>query len=62
PWPLPTAREYIDLVLEYISHLPSTLVLERFVSQSPPEYVIAPLWGLKNYQFTNLVKEMKDKE
>ena len=62
PWALPTAREYIDLVLEYISHLPSTLVLERFVSQSPPEYVIAPLWGLKNYQFTNLVKEMKDKE
>ena len=56
PWPLPTAEEYIDLVLEYISHLPSTLVLERFVSQSPPEYVIAPQWGLKNYEFTNLVK------
>ena len=62
PWPLPTAREYIDLVLEYISHLPPTLVLERFVSQSPPEYVIAPQWGLKNYQFTNLVKEMINKE
>ena len=61
PWPLPTAQEYIDLVLEYISHLPPTLVLERFVSQSPPEYVIAPQWGLKNYQFTNLVKEMINK-
>lgn len=56
PWTLPTAQEYINLVLEYISHLPSTLVLERFVSQSPPEYVIAPQWGLKNYEFTNLVK------
>ena len=56
PWPLPTAEEYIDLVLEYISHLPTSLVLERFVSQSPPEYVIAPKWGLKNYEFTNLVK------
>ena len=56
PWPLPTAEEYIDLVLEYISHLPTSLVLERFVSQSPPEYVIAPQWGLKNYEFTNLVK------
>lgn len=59
PWPLPTAQEYIDLVLEYISHLPSTLVLERFVSQSPPEYVIAPQWGLKNYEFTNLVKKVQ---
>ena len=57
PWPLPTAEEYIDLVLEYISHLPSNLVLERFVSQSPPEFVIAPQWGLKNYEFTNLVKQ-----
>lgn len=56
PWPVPTAQDYIDLVLEYISHLPSTLVLERFVSQSPPEFVIAPQWGLKNYEFTNQVK------
>ena len=57
PWPLPTAEEYVDLVLEYISHLPSSLVLERFVSQSPPEYVIAPRWGLKNHEFTTLVKK-----
>ena len=62
PWPVPTAEEYIDLVLEYISHLPSTLVLERFVSQSPPEYVIAPQWGLKNYEFTNLVKQKMKKK
>ena len=57
PWPLPTAEEYVDLVLEYISHLPPSLVLERFVSQSPPEYVIAPRWGLKNHEFTALVKK-----
>ena len=57
PWPLPTAEEYVDLVLEYISHLPPSLVLERFVSQSPPEYVIAPRWGLKNNEFSALVKK-----
>ena len=57
PWPLPTAEEYVDLVLEYISHLPSSLVLERFVSQSPPEYVIAPRWGLKNHEFATLVNK-----
>ena len=57
PWPLPTAEEYVDLVLEYISHLPPSLVLERFVSQSPPEYVIAPRWGLKNHEFATLVKK-----
>ena len=57
PWLLPTAEEYVDLVLEYISHLPPSLVLERFVSQSPPEYVIAPRWGLKNHEFSALVKK-----
>jgi len=31
------------------------LVLERFASQSPPELLVAPHWGLKNYEFTNLL-------
>lgn len=55
-WAVPTAEEYIDLVLRYISRLPSRLVLERFVSQSPPEMVIAPQWGLKNHEFANLLR------
>ena len=28
------------------------IALERFVSQSPKELLIAPDWGLKNYEFT----------
>ncbi len=56
PWHVFTAQEYVDLVLDYIALLPRTLVLERFVSQSPPELVIAPQWGLKNYEFVELVR------
>ena len=44
--------EYIRLVADYIEHLRPSLVLERFVSQSPAEMLIAPRWGLKNYEFT----------
>ncbi len=55
PWPMPTAEEYVRLVADYIRRLPPTLVLERFVSQSPPEMVLAPQWGLKNYQFAQLL-------
>lgn len=51
-----TADEYIDLVIDYISFLRSDLVLERFVSQSPKELLIAPDWGLKNHEFTERVK------
>ena len=34
--------EYIDLVIDYVEHLPSDLVIERFISQSPKELLIAP--------------------
>lgn len=47
-----SADEYIDLVIDYIEHLRPSLVLERFVSQSPKEWLIAPDWGLKNHEFT----------
>ncbi len=43
--------EYIDLVIDYIEHLRPDMVVERFVSQSPKELLIAPDWGLKNYEF-----------
>ena len=55
PFHLYSVDEYIHLIGEYIRHLRSSLVLERFVSQSPKELLIAPKWGLKNYEFTNLL-------
>lgn len=55
------ADEYIELVIDYIEHLRPDIVLERFVSQSPKELLIAPDWGLKNYEFNHRVqKRMKE--
>lgn len=51
-----TADEYIDLVIDYVERLRPDLVLERFVSQSPKELLLAPDWGLKNHEFTERVK------
>lgn len=47
-----SADEYIELVIDFIEHLNPQIVVERFVSQSPKELLIAPDWGLKNYEFT----------
>lgn len=47
--------EYIDLIANYIQRLRKDLVLERFVSQSPQDLLIAPMWGIKNHEFTNLL-------
>lgn len=53
PFNLYTADEYIDLCRRYIERLRPDIVLERFVSQSPKELLVAPKWGLKNYEFAN---------
>ncbi|WP_028897732.1 TIGR01212 family radical SAM protein [Prevotella sp. HUN102] len=55
PFHLYSVEEYIDLIARFIQLLRKDLVLERFVSQSPPELLVAPKWGLKNYEFTNLL-------
>lgn len=52
-----SAEEYVNLVIRYVSQLRNNLVLERFVSQSPPNMVIAPKWGLKNHEFTDLLNK-----
>lgn len=57
PWPVPTVWEYVQLVKDYIKELPSTILLERFVSSSPADLLIAPKWGLKNHEFIDLLRK-----
>lgn len=45
--------EYIRLIGDYLPYLRKDLILERFVSQSPKDLLIAPQWGLKNHEFTD---------
>jgi hypothetical protein len=44
--------EYIDLCIDFMERLNPDFVIDRFVSQSPEDLLIAPTWGLKNYEFT----------
>ena len=57
-----TAEEYIDLTIRFLELLNPDIIMERFISQSPPEKLIAPIWGLKNFEFTaKLEKEMRSR-
>ncbi|MDE6125601.1 MAG: TIGR01212 family radical SAM protein [Muribaculaceae bacterium] len=51
--------DYLDLCVDIIdivnSEAPGTAI-ERFTSSAPADMLVAPRWGLKNYQFTNLLK------
>lgn len=51
-----TADEYIDLVIDFVERLSPSIVLERFVSQSPSSLLAIPGWGLKNYEFVEKVR------
>ena len=48
--------EYIEVVVDYLENLRPDIVVERFASQSPKELLIAPDWGLKNYELVEKIK------
>ena len=52
-----TVEEYIELVVRYVERLRPDMALERFVSSSPKELLIAPDWGLKNYEYVERLKK-----
>ena len=51
-----TPEEYVEVICQLLRRLPRRIYVDRFVSQSPPELLIAPKWGWKNYQFVHLVE------
>lgn len=52
-----TPESYAELCIAVLRKLRTDITVERFISQSPPELLIHPRWGLKNYQFVNLLRK-----
>jgi radical SAM protein (TIGR01212 family) len=58
-----TAEEYIELVVDYLELLNPEIIVERFISQAPVDMLIAPKWGLKNFEFVAKVeKRLKERD
>lgn len=51
--PMFSIDDYIDLSVKIIRRVPRGIAIERFLASSPPDMVVYPKWGLKNYEFTN---------
>lgn len=47
--------EYINLCVSFVERLNPDIYIERFTSQSPRKLLIAPDWGLKNYEVTDKI-------
>lgn len=48
--------EYIDLISDFIAMLRPDIIIERFISESPADLLLAPKWGgLKNFEIVNKI-------
>lgn len=58
-----TVEEYVDFICEFISLLRPDIVIERFISESPLNMLIAPRWnGLKNFEIVAKIdKKLEEK-
>jgi len=56
--------EYLDFIVDVIERINPAVMLERFLNQAPPGWLIAPKWGgVKNYQFLHkLDKRLQERE
>ena len=51
-----TMDEYIDLCVRFLQRLKPEIGIERFISQSPKDMLLAPDWGVKNYEFVDKLR------
>lgn len=58
-----TVETYAELVADFIERLSPHIAIERFVSQSPTEELIAPRWGVKNEVVTaTIIKVLRERD
>ena len=55
-------EEYIGFCVDFLELLRPGIAVERFVNQSPGDMLIAPTWGLKNFEIvTKIEKRLKER-
>ena len=49
---------YLDLCRKICDIVPPTIAIERFTSSSPADMLVAPKWGIKNYEFVHRLQAL----
>ncbi|MBC8266442.1 MAG: TIGR01212 family radical SAM protein [Flavobacteriales bacterium] len=58
-----TLEQYLDLIIEFLEILNPKIIVERFFSESPEHLLIAPKYGLKNFELVHKIeKRLKEKD
>lgn len=51
-------EEYLELCCKIVNRLSRDIAIERFTASSPASMLLAPKWGIKNYEFVDKLKKM----
>ena len=51
-------EEYLGLAVDYLEVLNPSIIIERFVSEAPAGMLIAPQWGMKNFEFVAKLEKL----
>lgn len=49
--PILERDEYVDLLIEFLERLPSSMVVHRVTGDAPKDYLVAPMWPLRKAEF-----------
>lgn len=53
--------EYVDIVCDFLEHLPKNMVIQRLTGDPHPGELVAPKWSLKKAETLRLIKEALEK-
>lgn len=52
---------YCEVLTAFLERLRPDIIIERFTAEAPKDILIAPKWGLKNFEFTNIFESHLNK-
>jgi len=53
-----TSESYIELVVKFLENLNPNIIIERFISESPKDLLIAPKWDrIKNFEIVSKIEK-----
>lgn len=50
-----SVESYLDLCVQIVDRLDPAIAIERFTSSAPASMLVAPKWGIKNYEFAHML-------
>ena len=53
-----TVDEYLDLIIKFLEILNPDIIIERFFSESPENLLIAPKYGIKNFELAHKIEKL----